>query len=134
MGTSEIQHCAKYTLQNDKPDVVILNTGHNDIRNYKPEIIAEKIINLAALCKTSGVNDVIISAITPYQGFQTKVDHVNDILLNKQQEYNYRFIKNDNITATADLWRDKIHLNDDGLSKLVNNFIFMLNNDLVGIC
>ena len=52
MGTKEIQHCAKHTLQYDKPDVVILNTGHNDIRNYKPDIIAEEIINLAALCKT----------------------------------------------------------------------------------
>ena len=47
----------------------------------------------------------------------------------KQVESNYRFIKNENIMLTSHLWRDKVHLNECGLTISVNNFINILNDD-----
>ena len=40
----------------------------------------------------------------------------------------YIFIDNQNIVKEKHLWKDKMHLNRDGLNILANNFIESLNN------
>ena len=103
MNTQEIHHYAMHTLENDKPDIVIINAGSNDTRNEKPIVIAENIINIAILCKNYGVNQVFVPGITPRREYQTKIDDVNDLLRNKQHAFNYVFIKNENIIASEHL-------------------------------
>ena len=127
--TKSIHHYALHTLKKDKPDIVIINVGSNNMKTDKPITIAEDLISLTEVCKTHGVGKVYISGITPRHGYQTKIDELNNILEGKQVNYHYSFIKNDNIVPNEHLWRDKIHLNDAGLDKLANNFLYVLNND-----
>ena len=41
---------------------------------------------------------------------QTNINELNTILEIKQDEFNYRFIRNENIMPALHLWRDKVHL------------------------
>ena len=54
------------------------------------------------------------------------VEEINKLICEKQVFYDYRVIKNANITREH-IWRDKIHLNESGLSLLANNFIQAIN-------
>ena len=58
-----------------------------------------------------------------------KIDELNKLLYEKQREFEYKFIENDNIISSDHLWRDNIHLNK-GTSALANNFIYALNKIL----
>ena len=60
--------------------------------------------------------------------FQNKVDDINELLKSNAERYAYKFIDNGNILAKKHLWRDKLHLNTDGLKVLANNFIDCLND------
>ena len=70
-----------------------------------------------------------MAGITPRQGCQSKIDELNNLLECKQPEFQYTFINNENILPSEHLWRDKLHLNDAGLSILANNFISILNDN-----
>ena len=59
----------------------------------------------------------------PRHGCQTKMNEL------KQDKFNYRFIKNENIMPALHLWCDKVHLNEHGLNVLANHFINILNDD-----
>ena len=121
--TKALQHYATPTLTNNKPDIVIINVGSNNMRRDKPVCIADDIIGIASQCKTYGVNQVLISGLTPQIGSQTKIDELNSILESRQEEWKYSFLQNQNILASEHLWRDKVHLNDAGLALLANNFL-----------
>ena len=122
MGTQEIHHRATHTLQNDKPDIIIINAGSNNIKTDKPVTILEDIANIVITCKKYGVTEVFVSSLTPRLGCQSKIDELNKLLYEKQREFEYTFIKNDNIISSDHLWRDNIHL---------NNFIYALNKILL---
>ena len=84
------------------------------------------MINIVKLSKRyGGVNEIIVSGVTPRHGCQTKINEVNSILELKQDEFNYRFIKKENIMPALHLWRDKMHLNESGLDLLANNYIYI---------
>ena len=68
-----------------------------------------------------------LSGVKPRHGYQTKINELNTILEIKQDEFNYRFIKNENIMPALHLWRDKVHLNEYGLNVVANHFINILN-------
>ena len=127
--TKALLHYAIHTLKKNKPDIVILNIGSNNMRKDKPTSIADDIINIVSLCKSYGVKEIFVSGVTPRYGCQTKINELNSMLGIKQVESNYRFIKNENIMPTSHLWREKVHLNECGLTILVNNFINILNDD-----
>ena len=112
---------AIHTLTNNKPNILIINIGSNNMRN--------EIIKIVTLCKSYGVNEILVSGVTPRHGCQTKIDELNTILEIKQDEFNYRFIKNENIMPALHLRRDKVHLNEYGLNVLANNFINILHDD-----
>ena len=56
---------------NNKPDIVVIHIGTNDIdfRNVDNGAIvnntAKNIINIANLCKEYGINEIVISSILP---------------------------------------------------------------------
>ena len=121
------------TLEEQKPDVAIIHIGSNDITNsnyttINPEIIAQKVINVGTICKNNGVNDVVISSILVKRNIRvTKIirqvnDHLKDLCIAN----NYHYIDNDNISYDH-LWKDGIHLKDDGTRILAGNFTNYLN-------
>ena len=92
--------------------------------------IANKIIKIANAYKKHGVEKVFVSGIA----FCARVDQniintVNDILNREADSNNYIFIYNSMITKD-DLWRDRLHLNEDGKISLANNYIAYLNHFL----
>ena len=88
-----------------------------------------QLITLVTLCKSYGVNEILVSGVTPRHRCQTKINEFNTILEIKQDEFNYCFIKNENIMPALHLWCDNVHLNEYGLNLLVNNVINILNDD-----
>ena len=128
-NTTELQHYVVPTLDFHPSDIVILNIGSNNLKRDKPVTIADDIMNLIDLCKRHGVNQVIVSGITPRKGYQSKINELNNLLENRQREFDFTFVNNNNI-ITEHLWRDKVHLNDTGMRILTSNFISMLNGEL----
>ena len=53
--TKSIHHYALHALKKDKPDIVIINVGSNNMKIDKPITIAEDLISLTEVCKTHGV-------------------------------------------------------------------------------
>ena len=84
------------------------------------------LFNIVKLCYSYGVNTVHVSTITFRPGYLKIVEEINKLICEKQVFYDYRVIKNDNITCEH-IWRDKIHLNESGLFLLANNFIQAIN-------
>ena len=121
------------TLNNDKPDAVIIHVGTNDVsnlryQNMEPKELADKIIRIGTKCRENGVNQVFISSIVCRKFFKDNkfIREVNDFLKTFCTEANFIFISNDNITKDF-LYNDGVHLLDEGTNLLVNNFIDNLN-------
>ena len=111
------------TLEREKPDSVILHVGTNNIRgNQSTKEIADDIINIGKKCERQGIR-VYISSILYRSNFydRKKLRQVNDFL-GSCAENNFIYICNDVITQQY-LWRDGIHLNNEGTNMLANNFI-----------
>ena len=69
-------HCyAPHTLQTNKPDIVIINVGLNNIKKDKPIAIAEDITSLAIACKSYGVEEVFVSSIYAHTTHNTTSTH-----------------------------------------------------------
>ena len=65
-----IKHFAAPTLVQDKPDVIIIHVGCNDVTKQKrdtvnPNQLANDINNIAKLCAGYGVKDIIVSSVLP---------------------------------------------------------------------
>ena len=131
----EIEHYAIKILENKNIDAVILNVGSNNIiNNYstvKSDVdITSNIMRIVDMCYEAGVSDVFVSGITCLPINQTKVDNINELLKINAKQFGYVFIDNGNIFIDKHLWKDNIHLNNDGLTILANNFIDTLNEVL----
>ena len=117
-------------LIDDKPDVVVIHAGCNDIPNtsLEPRTIAEGIIKLGKICKNYNTNDIFISSLTcrSRNYLNTRVKSVNGILKDLCKVYNFHYIDNSNISR-EDLG-DGLHLEEQGKIKLANNFINNLNS------
>ena len=114
-----LEHFITPNLVEDRPDVVIIHVGSNDItHNTVDQIdvkdIANRILNIGKKCLSYGVKEVIISSIFIKNQFKLTriIREVNDLLRDECRRNNFQFISNDNITREV-LWRDDLHLNDD---------------------
>ena len=114
-----LEHFITLNLVEDRPDVVIIHVGSNDItHNTVDQIdvkdIANRILNIGKKCLSYGVKEVIISSIFIKNQFKLTriIREVNDLLRDEGRRNNFQFISNDNITREV-LWRDDLHLNDD---------------------
>ena len=47
------------------------------MRNDKPISIEDEIIKIVTLCKSYGLNEILVSGVTPRLGCQTKMNEVN---------------------------------------------------------
>ena len=114
------------TVQNDKPDSVVIHIGSNSLYNDDTNEIDEDIFNVIQICRNYGVNEVFLSGITFRNRHLSKVRNLNNLLEMNEEADDYTFIKNDNIYA-KDLGKDNLHLNFVGTTKIVNNILDNLN-------
>lgn len=128
-----MKHYAIPSLNDQKPDIVVMHVGGNDIHHknkdtIKVEEIAKNIIELANICRESGVPDVAISEIFPKRSVVlTKIiRQVNDRLKELCKSYNFHFINHRNISRDL-LCHDGIHLNDSGTDILGDDIVDFIN-------
>ena len=106
------------------PNLIILNTGTNDLRSNKSsDQIAEEIVELARSIK-SDVTEIAVSGIVPRNDeLHMKGLDVNEMLKQKLSRCNIPYIDNENIDPKRHLNNSGLHLNYKGTSILANNFI-----------
>ena len=116
-----LDHFITPVLVEDRPDIVTIYIGSNDItHNTVDQIdvkdIANRIINIGKKCLSYGVKEVIISSVL-FIKKQFKLSkifrQVNDFFRDECKRNKFSFINNDNITREV-LWREGLHLNNDG--------------------
>ena len=125
--SQEINFYGELTLIIDKPDAVIINAGSNDLSRNDSEWTKSNILNIVDMCHKYGTSKVFVSAIPFRENSIEQVRDINEYLRSQQNIKNFVFIDNGNIGA-GDIWKDGIHLNNNGLTKLGNNFIKFVNN------
>ena len=116
-------------LEEERPDTIILQIGGNDLSNTNTteKDILNEIITIVNMCRNGGVNNMIVSAITARPAFQAKLDEVNRLLKANAGPHNYIFSENSNINSSH-LWKDKVHLNNEGISLLALDYLDVLHN------
>ena len=73
-----------------------------------------------------GVNEVYVSELTVRNGFQPKINRINQLLKQKSGLLNFKVIDHSNIRRIH-LKHDGLHLCKEGTIILANNFINALN-------
>ena len=128
-----MKHYVLPTLVDEKPQVVLLQCGGNDLptsrKNPTPVVdIANHIIDTAKICENYGADSVLISSIiTRKQGYmERRRTELNRVL--KEMCYDYGFIYVDNDNIKYEHLYDEVHLNHDGSDILGTNFLHALNN------
>ena len=122
----ELAHYCIPTLRDDQPDIAIIHIGSYSLYRNDNFGMVDEILNIVDICKSYGVNEVFVSGITCRHQFYKNVCEINNMLRSKQFIKDFIFIDNANLKPEH-IWRDKIHLNDNGTSILTNNFIRCLN-------
>ena len=128
-ATTKAMHHYMIPTIEKRPDVLIIHSGTNDLKEEKdPTEIAQQIINLATKVQTydAGIK-VNVSLLTPRNdGFRKKVNEVNKELKELCKKNQFAFIDHSNIT-TDHLNRSKLHLKENGsklISKNYESFIY----------
>ena len=73
----------------------------------------------------NNVNEVFVNGIPCRPGYQNKIDDINRILEANGKNFDYEFISSSNIEEHH-LFRDKLHLNNQGVVVLATNFLTAL--------
>ena len=119
------------TMIEEKPEVIVIHTGGNDLRTPKNnpisvETIVNSIIDAGKVCESYGAKCIIISGViirnTGYM--ETRRREINNLL--KGYKNGYLFIDNDLIKR--DNLYDGVHLNEEGSVILAKNILHALNN------
>ena len=127
---NQIHHYSDYTLDNEKPDTIIVMAGTNDVsydssngKQADPENIACRIIDIGRNAKENGVSRVFINGLIKRKGtfHNNIINRVNLYLRNKCCGENFYFIDNSDIQI-SDLC-DGLHLNDEGNTKFMRNLL-----------
>ena len=128
-----LDHFITPILEEDRPDIVIIHVGsnditHNSINNIDAKGISKRIIDTGNKCLLYGVKEVIISSIFIKRQFKLTriIKQVNDHLRDECRSNKFHFISNDNITNEC-LWKDGLHLNNEGTCMFASNLVDFLN-------
>ena len=122
---NRLDHFITPILEEDRPDMVIT---HNSINNIDANGILKRIIDIGKKCLLYGVKEVIISSIFIKRQFKLTriIKQVNDHLRDECRSNKFHFISNDNITNEC-LWKDGLHLNNEGTCMFASNLVDFLN-------
>jgi hypothetical protein len=123
-SSKQMQYYVKEVLEEAHPDTMIIHVGTNDITKSQSseKEIAHNVIKIVNTCRNEGVNKIIVSALTLRPKFSAKIEAFNKLLGEYANSHNYIFLDNSQIRREH-LWKDKLHLNDDGIVLLANNFL-----------
>ena len=137
-NTKQLNYYANPTLVDEQPNTVIVHIGSNDITkfNYSKvdvEDLAQRIIDVGKKCKSYGVNNTAISSILVRKNHDVNevIKKVNNLLKTLCLEQGLTFICNSAI-AREMLWRDGLHLTNEGTNMLSNIFLQYLKNVPLG--
>ena len=120
----QLKYYIEEVLKEETPDKIILCIGTNNLTKTQQndvEIVNE-IICVINKCYASGVNEVYVSSLTVRPSHQKRIDEINRTLKANAWTHNYEFIDNSNILV-RDLWRDNVHLNENGITCLAKNYL-----------
>ena len=99
------------TLLEDRPDIVIIHIGPNDItHNTVIQIdvkdIVNRIINTGKKCLSYDVREMIISSIFIKKLFKLTriIRQVNDLMRDECKRNKFQFISNDNKRSFMERW------------------------------
>ena len=130
---NRLDHFITPILEETQPDIVIIHVGSNDIthnliNNTDAKGISKRIIDIGKKCLLYGVKEVIISSIFIKRHFELTriIKKVNDHLRDECRSNKFHFIRNDNITNEC-LWKDRLHLNNEGTYIFASNLVDFLN-------
>ena len=125
--TKSMIHHVKGCLEDTSLDFIILHHSTNVLNSSSSsKKIADKILNLAASVKTSK-NQVFVSGLVIRKDkLKKKGNEVNELLKNKCRIRQLFFIDNKNISLGM-LNKSGIHLNENGTTRLINNFGYSMN-------
>ena len=115
------------TLLEDKPDIVIVHVGINDVLNrFDQDQIIENIQQMYITCKNFNVNQVIISGIVSCKRADNSViNYINENVKVESTTERYQFLDNGNIKL-ENLYRDGLHLGESGKKLLLDNYVNFL--------
>ena len=138
LWSTDLEHYVTLHLEHDKPGIVIIHTGSNDIPHNNLDIdasiLAENIIKFGNKCLDYSVEEVVISSILVKENIRLsslirKVNNKLRILcfINK-----FHVISNSNITGKY-LCGDGVHLTEAGVNILAGNIVDYLNDVVLGV-
>ena len=115
---------------------VVIHIGSNDISktNYKTmnvQDLAQRVIDIGLKCKSYGVSRTAVSLIPARSSAQLNqvIRKVSDLLKSLCVTNGFHHISNEMIDHRM-LWKDGIHLTDDGTKILAANVLNYLNINL----
>ena len=128
-NTKQLNYYANPTLVDEQPNTAIVHIGSNDIDkfNYSKvdvEDLAQRIIDIGKKCKSYGVNNIAISSISVRKNDEVNevIKKVNNLLRTLCLEQSFTFVGNCAI-AREMLWRDDLHLTNEGTNMLSKNLL-----------
>ena len=134
-NTNQLDYYVVLLLVDEKPDNVVIHIGSNDItkfnyNNVNLEELAHRIINIGLKCRSYGISNIAVSSILKISGFNINqvIYQVNNILKPLCRINEFSNIYN-NSGNENHLWKDALHLTNEGSSLLLNNFINYLNGN-----
>ena len=136
-NTKQLDYYVVPTLVDERSDSVIIHIGSNDItksnyNNVNVEDLAKKIINIGVKCKAYKVSNIAITSILVRSDPKVNqvIKQVNRLLQVLCKTNNFYFICSNAIDNTF-LWKERLHLTYEGISKLYDNFLEYLTSFLL---
>ena len=126
---SQLNHYVHATLQDDKPDIIIISAGSNNLTKKRNQSIVEtanEIVEIVKTCRNGGVSRILVSSITYRPLYKDKINQINDLLKYYAGIYDFEYIDNSSIWENH-IKRDGVHLNQEGICILADNFLNYLN-------
>ena len=127
-SSKEIKFYVKEVLEEAQPDTMTIHVGTNDITKSQSseKEIAQNVTKIVNTCRNKGVNKIIVSALTIRPKFSAKIGAISKLFSTYANSHNFIFLDNSQIRREH-LWKDKLHLNDEGRILLANNFLKSLH-------
>ena len=128
----ELRHYITETLSDNDLDGIVINVGLNSLHNgkYRPQQTEDEIfsmiIEMVNLCEDNGVSEIYISGLTYKKGYGKEISVINELIIANANLAGYTYFDNTNLTRQH-YWKDNLHLNENGLDVLSDNFINALN-------
>ena len=126
----KVRHIKTYLpthLDEQQPDATLLQMGGNDVENVPIVTIANCIAEMGLLCRSKDVGTIFVGGVTTRRNEDDKgkIEELNSCLQGLCKLHNFIFIDNSNIED--DHLYDGVHLKEDGVTLLANNYLSVLN-------